>query len=65
VRAITAQEVLMIGVYILVRFVGAIWAAAVAGGKNLNMAVFAILGFLLPLIGVLIAYGVPAKPEEA
>jgi drug/metabolite transporter (DMT)-like permease len=53
-------------IYLVVGLIGAMWAAAVASGKNLNVAVFAILGFLFPLIGVLIAYGTKGEaPKEA
>ena len=48
--------------YFIVGLIGCIWAAAIASGKNLNVAVYAIVGFLFPLIGVLFAY-VAAKQE--
>ena len=49
-------------IYFIVGLIGCIWAAAIASGKNLNVAVYAIVGFLFPLIGVLVAYGA-AKQE--
>jgi hypothetical protein len=52
--------------YFLVSLVGCIWAAAIASNKNLNVAVYAIVGFLFPLIGVLVAYGAAKQePKEA
>ena len=48
--------------YLIVGFIGCVWAAAIASGKNLNVAVYGTVGFLFPLIGVLIAYGA-AKQE--
>ena len=37
--------------------IGAIWAGTLASNKNLNPIGYALAGFFLPLIGVLIAYG--------
>jgi len=48
--------------YLIVAIIGCIWATNIASGKNLNVAVYAIVGFLFPLIGVLLAYGA-AKQE--
>ena len=43
-------------IYFIVGLVGAVWAAAVAGSKNNNALGYAVLGFVLPLIGVIAAY---------
>ena len=50
---------------ILFGFIGAIWSAVVAGNKNRNPIGYLVLGFLIPLVGVLVAYGAaPLPPAE-
>lgn len=49
-------------IYLVFGMIGAIWAAILASNKNLNPVGYAIAGFLMPLIGVLLAYGAAARP---
>jgi len=50
----------------LVAFASSLFATAIASGKNRNVAVYAILGFWLPLLGVLLALAAEKQePKEA
>lgn len=56
----------MLALAFLFSIIGAIWSANIASRKNLNPLGYALLGFLLPLIGVLVVYGAaPQTPERA
>lgn len=41
------------------------WAGAVAAGKGRSMQWWFIIGFFLPVIGVILAYVLPKKANEA
>jgi hypothetical protein len=53
----------MLAFAFLISFIGAIWSANIASRKNLNVLAYAVLGFLVPLIGLLIVFA--AEPAEA
>jgi hypothetical protein len=46
---------------LVVAGLGAFFAARIAGGKGYSQVVFGILGFFLPLIGIIIAAVLPRK----
>lgn len=53
------------GIYILVAVIGAVWSASVAHSKNNNVMLYAMLGFAVPLIGVLAAHFAADNAPEA
>ncbi len=54
------------GIALLIGIIGAFWTASLASRKNLNVLGYAILGFLLPLIGVLVVLSAEDRnPKEA
>jgi len=48
------------GIVFFISLIGAAACAMIASNKNLNVAGYGVLGFFLPLIGVIIALCVPA-----
>lgn len=50
------------GIYIIIGIIGALWAAAIANAKRLDPAGYAILGFLLPLVGFIVAHVAKTEP---
>jgi hypothetical protein len=55
----------LMGIAIVIALIGAIWCAHVASTKHLNVLGYTLLGFLLPLIGVLVVLSAqPAPPPE-
>ena len=51
-------------IYLVISVLGAAIAAMVASSKSRNALGWGALGFLLPLIGVIIVCCLPAKPSQ-
>jgi hypothetical protein len=48
-------------IVLVVAVLGAYFAARIAGGKGYSPVLFGIIGFILPLIGIIIAAVLPRK----